>query len=147
RRRRARGWLAAAAAVLVVGAGAGGYVVGRDDTSTGGCPTATAQLASVGGGSADAGGRAEVVCAADGPALRVTTEQLPINSGYYEVWMYQPSSGVMVAIGALGNDGSGTFTLPGGMDIRDYPVVDVSAQRFDGDPSHQQSVLQGPLTR
>lgn len=147
RRRRRRSWLAVAAAVLVLGGGAGGWLVGHEDRDVGGCPTATADLTSVGGTAADAGGRAQVVCSADGPALQVTTERLPLQSGYYEVWMYQPASGVMVAIGALGNDGAGTFTLPGGMDIREYPVVDVSAQRFDGDPTHQRSVLQGPLTR
>ena len=147
-RRRRRRWsvLAVAAAVAVVGAGVGGYAVGRDDAATGSCPTASAQLAPATGTAAGAGGRAEVVCSADGPALRVTTDRLPLASGYYEVWMYQPASGVMVAVGALGPDGTGTFTLPGGMDVRDYPVVDVSAQQFDGDPTHDRSVLQGPLT-
>jgi hypothetical protein len=51
----------------------------------------------------------------------------------------------MVAVGTLGDDDRGSFTVPAGLDLTAYHVVDVSAQNYDGNPAHQQSVLRGQL--
>jgi hypothetical protein len=53
----------------------------------------------------------------------------------------------MQPVGALGDDGKGTFTLAGSIDLGAYDIVDVSARDYGGSTViHQQSVLQGPLT-
>jgi hypothetical protein len=150
RRRGPARWLAAAAAavVLAVGAGAIGYTLGDDRSSevTASCETARADLGEMPGGPVGAGGSAEVVCGDEGPALRVRTDALPPPTGYYEVWLYSPTSDIMIGIGTLGADGDGSFTLPAGVDLEDFRVVDVSHQHLNGDPSHDQSVLQGPFS-
>jgi hypothetical protein len=66
--------------------------------------------------------------------------------GYYEVWLLDERTNSMVAVGALGENGQGTFTMPAGLDMAGYSVVDVSAERYDGDPAHASSVLRGTLS-
>jgi hypothetical protein len=40
----------------------------------------------------------------------------------------------------------GRFDLPDGLDLTQFPVVDVSEEHFDGDPAHSgDSVVRGPL--
>ena len=71
----------------------------------------------------------------DGRQVTVTTPGLPLRNGFYEVWLYDPDRGKggdMVAVGALGDHGRGTFTLPSGIDIRAYHVVNISAQDYGG---------------
>jgi Anti-sigma-K factor rskA len=79
----------------------------------------------------------------------VTTSGLPPRNGYYEVWLYDPTANNMVAIGALGDGGRGTFTLPAGINLQNYHVVDVSAQDYVGGSviAHAQSVLRGQFTQ
>ena len=72
---------------------------------------------------------------------------LPLRQGYYEVWLFNPSSNQMVAVGTLADNGTGSFPVPAGLDPHAYHVVDVSAQDYDGDPAHKQSVLRGQLTQ
>lgn len=150
---RSRYAVAAAAAVLACGvAVSGGYLAGR---SAGPQPTrlaANAQLATVRGGPTQSTGAAAVHVSGDGRQLTVTTAGLPLRNGFYEVWLFDPdrgSSGDMVAVGALGDRGRGTFTLPGGIDLRNYHVVNISAQDYGGGSSivHAQSVLQGSLSQ
>ena len=41
----------------------------------------------------------------------------------------------------------GRFSIPVGLDLDDYALVDVSAEQFDGDPSHSgDSILRGELS-
>jgi hypothetical protein len=144
-----RRWLlaAAAAVVLALGGAAAGYALGsRSSDVLAQCQTTQASLAQLPGGPAGVDGSAEVYCADEGRSLRVTTARLPLTEGFYEVWLYSPSTTIMVPIGALGEDGTGSFTLPPGMDLGDFHIVDVSHQQFNGNPAHDQSVLQGPLT-
>lgn len=154
--RAPRRWLmaAAAAVVLALGGAAAGYALGsrsdelasRSDGVVAQCETTQAALGQMPGGPSDVGGSAEVYCADEGRSLRVSTARLPLTEGFYEVWLYSPSTEIMVPIGALGEDGKGSFTLPAGMDLDDFHIVDVSHQWFDGNAAHDQSVLQGPLT-
>lgn len=147
---RTRYGLAAAAAVVLALVGAGGYIAGRAAGSGPHHLASNARLATVPGGPTRAAGAAAVHASGDGRQLTVTTTGLPVRNGFYEVWLFDPdrgTSGDMVAIGALGDHGRGTFTLPSGIALRDYHVVDVSAQDYGGGSSivHAQSVLQGSL--
>ncbi len=64
------------------------------------------------------------------------------------MWLFNPTTQGMTPVGTLGDHGGGTFTIPAGIDLRDYHVIDVSAQDYGGATvQHGQSVLQGPLTQ
>lgn len=147
RRARWRGVLAAAAVVALAVGGGIGYAVGRNGSQSQGQVQVTARLAQLPDGPAGVSGKATVHSTGSGEQLSVTTDGLPLRTGYYEVWLYDPQADRMVAIGALADDGTGTFPVPPGLDVRSYNVVDVSAQDYDGDPRHKQSVLRGGLTR
>lgn len=62
-----------------------------------------------------------------------------------EVWMMQSDLKGLVSVGFLDGD-RGRFTVPADMDLAKYPVVDVSAERDDGDPAHSgDSIVRGDL--
>ena len=85
---------------------------------------------------------------ADGEVhLHVAVADLPpVEDGYYEVWMATEDASTMVAIGTLGPAGESILTLPAGMQVADFPLVDISVEHFDGDPGHSaQSVVRGLL--
>ena len=73
--------------------------------------------------------------------------ELPaVEDGYYEVWMATADAGTMVAIGTLNPGEEAVLTLPAGMQTADFPLVDVSLEHYDGDPSHSAvSVVRGLL--
>lgn len=145
---RQRTWvLAAAAAVLAVAAGGIGYVIADDAPPDSPAVEASAQLSAMPGGPVQVAGDATIVETSDGPQLSVSAKGLPVGNGYYEVWLYNPDLDQMVAVGTLPSDHAGTFPVPAGLDPAEYRVVDVSAQKFDGNPVHQQSVLRGQLSR
>ncbi|MDO5663474.1 MAG: anti-sigma factor, partial [Brachybacterium sp.] len=49
-------------------------------------------------------------------------------------------------LGAL-DGGHGTFTIPHGVDLAEYSVVDISLEHADGDPSHSgDSWVRGQLS-
>lgn len=150
RRRRPsiRQALLVAAVVVAVGAGvAGGVAIGRRDLPTSTATQSQAALVPMPAGPSAAYGTATISQGTDGLTLNVTARQLPLRQGYYEVWLYNPTADKMVAVGTLGAGGNGVWTLASTIDLRSYSVVDVSAQDFDGNPAHQGSVLQGPLTQ
>ena len=52
----------------------------------------------------------------------------------------------MIAIGTLGVGDTGVFPLPPGVSLTDYPIVDISDEAYDGDPTHStDSVVRGTL--
>lgn len=151
-RRAGLRWLAVAAAALVVigGAVVGGVVIGR---STNGSSTATTTVAVRFHATLDrlgappgSTGTATIVRSGNGLLLQVHATGLPVRTGYYEVWLYDPGSQKMVAVGTLGTGDAGEFTVPQGIDLTVFHVVDVSAQDFDGNPAHKQSMLRGNLS-
>lgn len=148
-RRHRRGILAVAAAAVValVAAVAVGIAgLPGEPEPPGPREIASASLATYGAGPPGASGRVIVHDAGDGPRLDVSAVIPPApDGGYYEVWLLDERSGDMVAIGALGEAGRGSFTMPAGLDVPSHPVVDVSAERYDGDPTHSASVLRGTL--
>lgn len=138
--------VATVAAAVVLGAGAGGWAVGHRSAGPTVARASEAPLAAQPGTSDDAHGLATVHRSPAGYQLEVKAFKLPAHGGYYEVWLYNPDVQRMVAVGTLGTGGRGTFTVPGGLDLREYRVIDVSAQKYDGNPAHDRSVLRGPLS-
>ncbi|MDQ0028612.1 hypothetical protein [Arthrobacter bambusae] len=46
-------------------------------------------------------------------------------------------------MGVLAND-SGSFAIPAGVDLAQYPIVDISDQPYNGDPAHSaDSIVRG----
>ena len=143
--RRPVGWLLAAAAAVGIALGsAATFGVLSSPAST---PAIVAQ-----GGLDPLDGATVVGTAAveedeTGRHLHVSVPDLPaVEDGYYEVWMATADASTMVAVGTLGPEGDSILTLPAGMNVSDFPLVDVSVEHFDGDPGHSaQSVVRGLL--
>ena len=52
----------------------------------------------------------------------------------------------MYSLGALDSDMSGSFRVPEDVDLAEFPVVDVSAEPYDGNPGHSAvSISRGTL--
>ena len=64
-----------------------------------------------------------------------TTLPGPPAGSFYEVWLLQPESGQMLAVGVLPNDGTGTYAVPADL-IDRYHAVDVSVQPDNGNAAH-----------
>ncbi|WP_173922093.1 anti-sigma factor [Agromyces sp. Marseille-P2726] len=62
-----------------------------------------------------------------------------------EVWLIRSDASGLVSLGLL-DGASGRFTLPSGIDLGEYPIVDVSAEPLDGEPAHSgDSIVRGEL--
>ena len=134
---RRLGWVlgAAAAAAVVVGV----LLVNVDDDEPE--VVASTDLELLG----DAGsGRAELVEEDGVYRLRVDTAGLDAGDGFLEVWVIDPDISQLVSLGPLRPDG--LYDLPPGLDPQDFPIVDVSVEPLDGDPTHSgDSLLRGQL--
>lgn len=135
-RRRPARWLAVAAAVVALAVVPSGWRSGGPEPVT-----ALQPVAASGPVAPEAGGSVHLA----GDSLELRTQGLPAVDGYYEVWLLDPDSGRMVALGALGADGAADLALPAGVAVADYPAVDVSVEPDDGDPTHSGvSALRAP---
>ena len=121
--------------VLVFSGGSGGTVVARADLSSDGLAGAPVGLR----------GAAEVFESGGGEAIRVDVGDLrPASGEYLELWLIKPDVSGMVSLGTVRADGA--YELPRGLRLADYPIVDVSTEPYDGDPSHSGlSLLRGVL--
>lgn len=91
-------------------------------------------------------GEAKVLDSPDGQVVRVDARSLPQKDGFYEVWLLDADATKLVALGALPAGAVGTFTVPPGVSIEDFPVVDISLESYDGDPGHSKnSLMRGVL--
>ena len=152
-RRRTRGPLWGVAAIAAAaGAVVGGAVVwsaverGSSGAGTTEQFVAQAVLAPLPDKPVTSPGEATVVDSADGQVVRVDARSLPASDGFYEVWLLDAGLTKLVALGALPAGSVGTFTIPPGMSVADYPVVDISLESYDGDPSHSKnSLMRGEL--
>ncbi|MBB4744096.1 anti-sigma-K factor RskA [Actinoplanes octamycinicus] len=148
-RRSRRRWVApliaaAAAAVLAVAG-----TIGLDrflDRAPAERVTAQATLTPLPAVPPGAGGDVRVL--ADGE-LRIDVRNLPLTSGFHEVWLLDPDTpGKMVAVGNLPATAEAVLEVPPGTDLNRYRVVDVSDEPHDGDATHSgKSLLRGTLTR
>jgi anti-sigma factor RsiW len=141
RRRRGR-WLLGAAAVLVaLLLGVGGYTAGRDRDAA---PGRTVALAATTG---DATAEARMRGAGDDQIMTMTARGLPHPpaGAYYEVWLVD-DAGQEFPVGVLAANGQGIWSLPADVAAR-YRVIDVTLEPADGDPSRSdESVLRGTYT-
>lgn len=144
RRPRPGRLLAVAAAVtgLLVGSVATALVVGRPSDGT---VLATTRLGPL--PNQAAAGTAVLSRQSGSEVLTVDVTGLaPSSSAFYEVWLLAPDASRLVALGVLGPSDRGSFELPPGLDVHAYPVVDVSAEPYDGNPAHSaDSVVRGTL--
>ncbi|MBB2923132.1 anti-sigma factor [Cellulomonas cellasea] len=144
-RRRRTAWVAAAAAAgLVVGGVGGAAWMDRLRADERAAVVAEVALDALPGWSAS--GDAFVEQASDGTrTLVVTLEGEVDDGGYREVWLIDRDVTKLVSLGVLeGTDGR--FSIPAGLDLAEFPVVDVSEEPFDGDPAHSgDSIIRGVL--
>jgi hypothetical protein len=143
-RARRRPLLLAAAAVVVgavVGAGAVAIVQARDHAGRAVEAVALDPLADN-----DASGRASVVVQDDGSrVLEVDLDAPELNGAYYEVWLIDRSVVGMFPLGVV-RPGAQAVELPAGLNLADFPLVDVSVEPLDGNPTHSGvSVVRGEL--
>lgn len=152
----ARRWVAmAAAAGIVVGAAAvwAGYNVLGQGTQAGPSPSPTAPQPVVIAqaplqplASYTSTGKALVEKLPDGSRQLVVQLSDGQISGFREVWVISPDLSKLVSLGVLDGE-PGVFALPAGLDLADYPIVDVSNEPFDGNPAHSSdSIARGELT-
>jgi hypothetical protein len=149
RRRRALVGVAAAALVglgLGVGIGAGiGGSPGEPD------PAPVVRLGPVGVADPAATGTAAMVDRDGDQRMVVELRGVSNLAGgdYLEAWLMDSSGSRLLPLGALARHGEefrGEFTIPAGLPVGEYDRVDVSAERFDGDPGHSTvSLLRGDL--
>lgn len=146
--RRRVSWVTTAAAAcigLLVGGGAVyAATAGQRATVPAPAVVASASLAPLPGSTAS--GNVQVVSTSSGPRVQVDVTGLAPVSGYYEVWLLDKDGKKLVALGALDGSARGSFAMPQGIAMTDYPVVDVSLQAPNGDPSHSHhSLVRGTL--
>ncbi len=94
----------------------------------------------------EASGRAEVVVRDDGTrVLQVQLDAPARDDSFYEIWLIDRDVVGMFPLGAV-RPGTQTVPLPAGLDLDEYPIVDVSVEPLDGDPTHSGvSVARGEL--
>jgi anti-sigma-K factor RskA len=144
RTRRSRLLLAAAASLVVgVGIGAGAVALGTGDDD--GPTVAAAGLEPL--DDSGATGEARVVERGDGTrVLEVDLSATDPQDGFYEVWLLDEAVEDLVSLGVVRGGGEVALTLPTGVDLGEYPIVDVSVEPLDGDPGHSGvSVARGTL--
>nr|WP_255545973.1 MULTISPECIES: anti-sigma factor [unclassified Nesterenkonia] len=143
--------LAAAAAGAVLGGAAVAALLAQNDPAEVQPPVAVttvvgdATLEPV--AAEDFTGRAEMVETEAGDLeLTVEISAAPDpEAGYFEVWLRDAEGTQLISLGSA-TAGATTFTVPAGIDLSQYPVVDVSHEHFDGDPSHSGTTLgAGPM--
>jgi hypothetical protein len=137
---RPAAWLAtAAAAVLVVGGAV--WALNRPPQPR---ELAEAQLTPL--AQYSAAGSAKVVADPDGSRSLEISLNKDEAKGYQEVWLIAPDLSKLVSLGVM-NSTSGTFQVPAGLDLSQYPLVDVSDEPMDGNPAHSTvSIARGTLT-
>lgn len=143
----ARSLLLVAASALVVGA-AGGVVGTRvltPDPATPKPKVVTQVVLAALPVDPQAKGEAKVVSTGNGRELAVDVSRLAGTDGFYEVWLIDRGVKKMIPLGILHGD-RGEFAIPPGVDLGQYPIVDVSAEPLDGNPQHSgKSLLRGTI--
>ncbi|MFF0778199.1 MULTISPECIES: anti-sigma factor [unclassified Streptomyces] len=77
-------------------------------------------------------------------SLTIQVKGLPTTPGYFEVWLMDRSHTKLVSVGVLAPDGKATLPVPENIDLREYSIVDVSVQPYNGKPDHSgKSIVRG----
>ncbi|MFE1248048.1 anti-sigma factor [Streptomyces sp. NPDC058735] len=142
-RRLGRFGVALAACAALLGAAAGSTItwwVTRDDAGV-----SVAEGSRLNSLQASSAGYARLSESDGHRTLRITVEGLPRTSGYFEVWLMDRTHTKLVSMGVLGPDGRASLPVPSNIDLREYSVVDVSVQPYNGKPDHSgDSLVRGP---
>lgn len=145
-RRRMPTWLAVAAGVVIGAVGTGIAVTATEPAEPGEQPEsviAAADLDALGG--AGIAGTARVYDSDGERVLELRLDGDAGGQGFREVWLLDAEAGELVSLGVL-NGTESTFTIPDGLDLGDFPIVDVSREPFNGDPAHSgDSIARGEL--
>jgi Anti-sigma-K factor rskA len=147
-RRSAVGVAAAAVVGLGLGAGVGFGLGGSGDEPV---PAPLVRLAPVGFADPQASGTAAMVDRNGDTRMVVELRGVTNLAGgdYLEAWLMDAGGSRLLPLGALARHGEefhGEFTIPAGLPPGEYIRVDVSAERFDGNPAHSAvSLLRGDL--
>ncbi len=143
--RLTRPWMLAAAALVVLVAGVGLRSLitgsGADDVVT----AAALSNAGLSPLAAQSSGQATIRADGQGYSLDLQLNSLPaLDNEYFEVWMIDRAVAKMVSLGPY--HGNGSYAVPAGYDPTGYPIVDVSIEPVDGQPTHSGvSALRGVL--
>ena len=83
----------------------------------------------------------------DGSRVVDVSIDAPVSTGAYrEVWLISSTGSELVSLGVV-DGGSGRFTIPDGLDLTRFDLVDVSEEPLDGDPAHSgDSIVRGQLS-
>jgi Anti-sigma-K factor rskA len=143
--------LPVAAAVIGVAAGIGIGVAIATSADRGGGGTTVAQLAPVTGLDPAGTGTVEMVTADGASRMVVRLDGVTDLAGadFLEAWLMDPAGRKLLALGSLTRVGStfqGSFTVPADLPVSEFDTVDISAEKWDGNPDHSRvSVLRGSL--
>lgn len=150
--RRASGRWRAAAALLVaasIGLGVGAGLATRPaDPGEGGVLVA---LRSVDPAARAATGSVEIAPAGAAREMRLQVDGVPAaeRDDYLEAWLIDDTGTRLLSLGPLVPDGAGftgRFRVPADAPVAEFAAVDVSAERWDGDPGHsRRSIVRGEL--
>ncbi|WP_084077373.1 anti-sigma factor [Demequina sp. NBRC 110057] len=141
----ARWWTlgaAAAAGAVIGGVGVAALGSGDDQVRSVLASSALTDLATE-----QPAGEATVEVLDDGQRVLVvdTSDVVQRDDAYLEVWLIDEQIEGMVSLGHLTGDHT-VFTLPDGVDIAQFPIVDISIEPVDGVPTHSgDSITRGVL--
>jgi anti-sigma factor RsiW len=153
-RRPQAGWrrfaLPVAAAVIGVAAGVGiGVAIATPAGVAAG--TTVARLAPVTGLDPAGTGTVRMVTSDGSSRMVVRLDGVTDLAGadFLEAWLMDGAGRKLLALGSLSRVGAtyeGTFTVPADLPTGEFDTVDISAERWDGNPDHSRvSLLRGPL--
>ncbi|QNE48112.1 anti-sigma factor [Glaciihabitans sp. INWT7] len=92
-----------------------------------------------------ASGEAVVEQTGSGRQVVVTLSEPRTAPGYREVWLISSDLSKLISVGVLAGT-EGRFTIPADVKLADYPIVDVSSEKPDGNPAHSgDSIVRGTL--
>ena len=75
----------------------------------------------------------------------VTFQAPATEGGFREVWLISSDTSQLVSLGVVRGD-TGRFTIPDGLDLTRYDLVDISEEPIDGNPERTgDSILRGQL--
>ncbi|WP_010205165.1 anti-sigma factor [Salinibacterium sp. PAMC 21357] len=95
----------------------------------------------------DSTGDAQLEQLPDGTrVIEVKFDAPATDGGYREVWLITTDATALVSLGIVEGT-TGQFTVPEGLDISNYDLVDISEEQFDGNPAHSgDSIVRGQLS-
>jgi anti-sigma-K factor RskA len=80
--------------------------------------------------------------------LDLEIEGVEADDGFLELWLLgpddEPDELRLISLGVVNE--SGSYAVPAGIELSAFPIVDISVEPFDGNPSHSgDSLLRGEL--